>query len=162
MKKGLTLIEIVISMGFLAFLLIPVAQLFVTQHIGQTFQDHQAQAIQQATAIMEEIKEKDFEDLQSTTDTPTASFGIRDDSAEISSNRKTWDDLDDYHNLVVTTNTLRTSVSVVYLEDVTSNVSYTWVSTENPTDFKLVSVNAQFPGNGQIEIIRKFANFYNP
>jgi len=162
MKHGFSLLEIIITLGFLAILLVPITQLFISQDTEAVVQQTEIQALQAAAGLMEEINQRAFEDPNSLPDVSTASFGLRDDVHEITENRTTWDDIDDYHQLTVTTNGITLNVSVAYGLDVTSNLTRSTATTENSTDFKRVSVNARFESGYQLELIRVFANFYNP
>ncbi|MFH1429651.1 MAG: hypothetical protein ABIH39_07910 [Candidatus Margulisiibacteriota bacterium] len=162
MKRGFSLLEIVMALGFLAILLVPITQMLVAPDQESFYSQDHINAMQEVTALIEEIGQKNFEDPNSLPDVPSSSFGIRDDADEVTDDHTTWDDIDDYHSLVVTTDQVIASVSVVYWPDVTGNTYRAVGPVNDPTDFKLVSVNASYGVGQSVELTRVFINFYNP
>ncbi|MFC1478174.1 hypothetical protein ACFL57_01785 [Candidatus Margulisiibacteriota bacterium] len=162
MKRGFSLLEILMALGFLAILLVPITQMLVVHDQEDIYSQDHINAMQTASALMEEIGMQSFEDPNSLPDVPSSSFGIRDDALEVTADRTTWDDIDDFHALVVTTDEVIARVSVAYWPDVTGNTFRATGPVNDPTDFKLVSVNAGYGDGQSVELTRIFINFFNP
>jgi type II secretory pathway pseudopilin PulG len=160
-RNAFSLLEVVITLGFLAVLLLPISQLFIAPQQESLFQSQQAQALQVAQSLLEEISGKGFEDLHQLPHAPTSSFGWRDDANEITADRKTWDDLDDYANLVVTGNGMTANVAVTYINNVDTASAVLRTVTDNPTDFKEATVRVDFGRNMSVKLVRIFGSFYN-
>ncbi|MFA5927971.1 MAG: prepilin-type N-terminal cleavage/methylation domain-containing protein [Candidatus Margulisiibacteriota bacterium] len=161
MKKGFSLIEVMITIGFIAVLLVPLTRLFIFQNTESYFRQDQVKVFPVMSALQDEISSKCFEDPGLMPKPSASTFGLRDDG-EVTEDRGTWDDIDDYAGLVLTRNSATISVGVYYWQNVTNNTNRLMSVSDQPTDFKLVSINARFRDGYSVDLIRILANFYNP
>ena len=112
--------------------------------------------------VMEEISTKAFEDPRQLPHALPSSFGLRDDAEEITVNRSTWDDIDDYQGLELGASGATLSVSVHYVPNATSLIARDLTPIDTPTDFKLISINVHQANGATARLMKVFANFYNP
>jgi len=160
-QKGFTLLEIIIALGFLATLILPIATLLTLRDRETLAQHSHVSALQSASSLMEEISRRAFEDPNGLPQVATPNFGI--DDGEVSVNRNTWDDIDDFHNLTVTINEeVVVKVEVAYWLNVDDPNMRDLTTTDNPTSFKRVLVTAKALNSPSVKLLRVFANFYNP
>lgn len=162
MKKGFTLLEIIITLGLLALLVTPIMVIFNAPQEEAQYNQRRQAAFYAASSLLEEIGGKPFEDLDQLPAPPSSSFGLADDAAEQRADRQTWDDLDDYQGLVVTLNAgqLILQVAVAYLEEPAANGEHSFTIADQPTNFKLVTIAASWPPSGNLTLARPFVNFY--
>jgi type II secretory pathway pseudopilin PulG len=160
--SAFTLLEITITLGLIAVMLIPMTTLLVSQDRERRIEQKEVAALQWASSMMEEIRTKDFEDLSMPPHSPSSSFGLRDTASEITANRSTWTDIDDYNGLVLTSNVGTLNVSVKYCSSVTAATARTITMLDVTSDCKWVSVNVQFGGQYSADLVTLVPNFYNP
>ncbi len=97
-NRAFTYIEVLISVMILGFVLIPLLSQFYTGFQGNVIAELVTQSIDLADELMEEIKSRRF-DENNFPDEPVSpgALGVV-DSGESSNDRRTFDDVDDYHN----------------------------------------------------------------
>lgn len=96
-NRAFTYIEVLLSVAILGFVLIPLLSQFYTGFQGNIVAELVTQSIDLADDLMEEIKSKRFDENELPAEpVDPAAMGI--DDGEISNDRGTFDDVDDYNN----------------------------------------------------------------
>ncbi len=164
--KGVSLIEVMISIGFLSVLLIPLGEMYLASYGGAGNVGYFDQASNLAQEMMEEITSKAYED-------PTAgagSFGTEEGS------RVDFDDVDDFdsygpntppkdiqNNDMSAYATFSRSVTVVNVSDVgPSNLPRANLNaqTDGSTGFKLVTVTVTWDEGRQMQTLERIVANY--
>ena len=151
-NRGFTYIEILMAIVILAFALIPLLSQFYIGFHGNITSELTTQAIDLANDLMEEIKSKRFdENIFPDDPVEPALLGI--DPGEILSNRRTFDDIDDYNNWSksppetidgIVLNEFSDFTRSVNIEYVTM-VSNTWQASSTMTYYKKIVVKVSHP-----------------
>ena len=96
-NRAFTYIEVLISVALLGFILIPLLSQFYTGFQGNITAELVTKSINLADALMEEIKSNRFDENEPPNEpVDPGAFGI--DGGEVFSDRRSFDDVDDYHN----------------------------------------------------------------
>ncbi len=75
-NKGFTLMEVMIAIVVLSVALLALAGLQIVSIRGNSFGNHMTEAITMAKDMMEEMKNKEWEQIQGSTDDPLGASGI--------------------------------------------------------------------------------------
>jgi hypothetical protein len=89
-RRALSYVEVVVSMAIIATSVAASLRAFGSYSIGRRAFEERAVAMELANQLMAEINQLPYEEAGSNT------IGI--DASESTSNRSTFDDIDDYHN----------------------------------------------------------------
>lgn len=96
-NRAFTYIEVLLSVTILGFVLIPLLSQFYTGFQGNIVAELVTQSIDLADDLMEEIKSRRFDENISPAE-PVASAALGIDAGEVSNDRRTFDDVDDYRS----------------------------------------------------------------
>lgn len=164
-RRGFSYLEIIMGVVILGFVLVPLLSQFYIGFQATRTADAVSQATFLAEDIMEEIKSKRFDEHQfPDASTPRAQFGP--DSGESASDRRTFDDIDDFNNWTsspprAANGTILTdftgftcSVQVEYMALGAGNI---WQVTTSTTLYKRVSVTVTSSQSGSIQMHTLFS-----
>ncbi|PKM99727.1 MAG: hypothetical protein CVU78_04725 [Elusimicrobia bacterium HGW-Elusimicrobia-2] len=173
-KKGVTLVELMITVSVILLALVPLLRLFINANRGN---QHLAQMTVAENIIQQTFDEisrlKWDENCEFTGDHKTGTTPpLGTDTPETPNDKTTFDDMDDYAtiddipryisgDIIPGYEAYRISVKVVYVENPSSGPP-----TENlaaPTDFKKVTVRISWKGGGanSATVKTKTRIFYN-
>jgi prepilin-type N-terminal cleavage/methylation domain-containing protein len=75
-NKGFTLVEVMIAILVLSVALLALAGLQIVSIRGNSFGNHMTEAITLAKDLMEEMKNREWEEIQGSTDDPLGASGV--------------------------------------------------------------------------------------
>ncbi len=152
-RKGLSLIELIISITVISLAIFPLITLFMQSNYRTLEVESISMATFYAEELMEEIRSKSFDENSSSPwsgiplGPETITLGLDQANLENNTDHNNWDDVDDYNGYVdfcnqqgvcgLTPSVYQRSVSVVYVE---LNGSSWQPAASPPTDFKQIKV----------------------
>ncbi len=175
-NKGVTLIELMITVTIIMLGLIPLLNMFIKATKGTQFMGSSTIADNLAEQMLAEISQKKWDEnatalgVYTTNRTPVSSLGV--DSGESATDKTTFDDVDDYKGWVEQPpqdlkgqpisgyEAYKISVDVTYVTDPAAGAIMT---AGSPTDFKKVLVTIEWKSASTISTnkITRYRIFYN-
>lgn len=161
-NRAFTYIEVLLSVAILGFVLIPLLSQFYTGFQGNIIAELVTQSIDLADDLAEEIKSRRFDENEAP-DEPVDAGALGVDNGELATDRRTFDDVDDYNNWShsppqsVDGNDLnsfsefRRQVSVEYV----AMSGADWIPSAVPTYYKRITIIVTHPkiNNRRLETI---------
>jgi len=164
-RRGFSYLEIIMGVMILGFILTPLLSQFYIGFQATRTADALSQATFLAEDLMEEIKSKRFDENKFPAgSTPRAQFGP--DSGESASDRRTFDDIDDFNGWTsspprAANGTILTDFTgftcSVQVEYVTLGAGTIWQVTTSSTFYKRVSVTVTSTQSGPIQMHTLFS-----
>ena len=151
-NRAFTYIEMMLSVAILGFVLIPLLSQFYIGFQGNITAELVTQSIDLADDLMEEIKSKRFDENEAPNE-PVAPAALGIDGGEVSTDRRTFDDVDDYNNwqksppqaidgtVLSDFSEFSRSVQVVYVTISGAD----WISSAATTYYKKITVIVTHP-----------------
>lgn len=149
--KGITLIELIISIVIFALIITPLLLVFATisQNTAGGVYINRAHTL--AQSYMELILSRSFDEKNKSPWTPRADLGL--DPGESEGDISTYDDVDDFNGYIITDSDypgISGTVSVYYVEDGDWDTPYTGASY---TNYKRIDISVSLPqGLGSIKV----------